>query len=131
MPCGNSTCNGSECEEMPWRMRMVQTNRNARLHCLKIRMAQLRLANRALLVLYISIFPTRSASPSAKVGLGLSYALTITRTLSFGVRSSTALENQFNSVERVQEFITLKQEVEQEVFNIAIMQCFLDAVSLS
>ncbi|CAN0481970.1 unnamed protein product [Ectocarpus sp. 12 AP-2014] len=44
------------------------------------------------------------------VGLGLSYALTITRTLSFGVRSSTALENQFNSVERVQEFIGLAQE---------------------
>lgn len=50
------------------------------------------------------------------MGLGLSYALTITRTLSFGVRSSTALENQFNSVERVLEFINLEQEVEQEVW---------------
>lgn len=58
-------------------------------------------------------------SACAQVGLGLSYALTITRTLSFGVRSSTTLENQFNSVERVQEFITLKQEVEQEVCNNA------------
>ncbi|CBN74323.1 similar to canalicular multispecific organic anion transporter [Ectocarpus siliculosus] len=49
-------------------------------------------------------------SSPGMVGLGLSYALTITRTLSFGVRSSTALENQFNSVERVQEFIGLAQE---------------------
>ncbi|CAM9118876.1 unnamed protein product [Discosporangium mesarthrocarpum] len=44
------------------------------------------------------------------VGLGLSYALTVTRTLSFGIRSSTAMENQFNAVERVQEFICLEQE---------------------
>ncbi|CAM9744809.1 unnamed protein product, partial [Ectocarpus fasciculatus] len=51
-------------------------------------------------------------SSPGMVGLGLSYALTITRTLSFGVRSSTALENQFNSVERVQEFIGLAQEEE-------------------
>lgn len=50
---------------------------------------------------------------TSQVGLGLSYALTITRTLSFGVRSSTALENQFNSVERVQQFIGLKQEADE------------------
>lgn len=50
-----------------------------------------------------------------QVGLGLSYALAITRTLSFGVRSSTALENHFNSVERVQQFISLEQEQENEV----------------
>lgn len=54
--------------------------------------------------------PSDPPSPVFKVGLGLSYALTITRTLSVGVRSSTALENQFNSVERVQEFIGLTQE---------------------
>lgn len=48
-----------------------------------------------------------------QAGLGLSYALMITRTLSFGVRSSTAMENQFNSVERVQQFIGLEQEVEE------------------
>lgn len=53
----------------------------------------------------------------SQVGLGLSYALTITRTLSFGVRSSTALENQFNSVERVQQFIGLRQE-EDEVMGM-------------
>lgn len=50
-----------------------------------------------------------------QVGLGLSYALTITRTLSYGIRSSTALENEFNSVERVQEFIGLDQEEEDDV----------------
>lgn len=49
------------------------------------------------------------------MGLGLSYALTITRTLSYGVRASTALENEFNSVERVQEFIGLDQEEEDNV----------------
>ncbi|CAM9113305.1 unnamed protein product [Choristocarpus tenellus] len=64
-----------------------------------------------------------NASPGI-VGLGLSYALTITRTLSFGVRSSTAMENHFNSVERVQEFISLEQEqqegdgVEEEVDDV-------------
>ena len=46
------------------------------------------------------------------MGLGLSYALTVTRTLSYGIRTSTALENEFNSVERVQEFIGLDQEEE-------------------
>ncbi|CAM9869028.1 unnamed protein product [Ectocarpus sp. 4 AP-2014] len=54
--------------------------------------------------------PFNSRPAMFEVGLGLSYAMTITRTLSFGVRSSTALENQFNSVERVQEFIGLTQE---------------------
>lgn len=59
----------------------------------------------------LAVFPvsTRPAL-SFKVGLGLSYALSITRTLTYGVRSSTALENQFNAVERVQEFIGLAQE---------------------
>lgn len=41
--------------------------------------------------------------------------MTITRTLSFGVRASTALENEFNSVERVQEFIGLDQEEDEDV----------------
>ena len=50
-----------------------------------------------------------------KVGLGLSYSLTITRTLSFGVRSSTAMENQFNAVERVQQFMGLEQEEDLQV----------------
>lgn len=49
------------------------------------------------------------------MGLGLSYALTITRTLSYAVRASTALQNEFNSVERVQEFIGLEQEEEEDV----------------
>lgn len=54
-----------------------------------------------------------------QVGLGLSYALSITQTLSFGVRSSTALENQFISVERVQQFIGLPQE-EEEVCEMGV-----------
>ncbi|CAM9571125.1 unnamed protein product, partial [Hapterophycus canaliculatus] len=66
----------------------------------------------ALVVFFAALMAVLAAgkvSPGM-VGLGLSYALTITWTLSAGVRSSTALENQFNSVERVQEFIGLEQE---------------------
>ncbi|CAM9598026.1 unnamed protein product, partial [Phaeothamnion confervicola] len=50
------------------------------------------------------------ASSAGTVGLGLSYALTITRVLGFGVRSSTALENVFNSVERIGELVRLPPE---------------------
>lgn len=60
----------------------------------------------------VSLSPLHTRTPSAKVGLGVSYALAITRTLSLGVRSWTALENHFNAVERVQEFIDVEQEVE-------------------
>lgn len=64
-----------------------------------------------------------------QVGLGLSYALTITRTLSFGVRSSTALENHFNSVERVQQFISLEQEQDVEVRGwLRLFVCGLSSV---
>lgn len=51
----------------------------------------------------------RSVSPGV-AGLGLSYALSLTRHLSFGVRSSTAMENQFNSVERIVEFTKIPPE---------------------
>lgn len=64
-----------------------------------------------------------------KVGLGLSYALTITRTLSFGVRTSTALENQFNSVERVQEFISLEQEEKEADESSSVQQAGLVCAS--
>jgi hypothetical protein len=49
-------------------------------------------------------------SSAGSAGLALSYALTITRTLSFGVRAATAMENQFNAVERIEEFTVLQQE---------------------
>ena len=45
-----------------------------------------------------------------KAGLILSYALKSTQSLSFAVRSSTALENLFTSPERVIEYIELEQE---------------------
>jgi hypothetical protein len=49
-------------------------------------------------------------SSAGSAGLALSYALTITRTLSFGVRAATAMENQFNAVERIEEFTVLQPE---------------------
>jgi hypothetical protein len=53
-------------------------------------------------------------SSAGSAGLALSYALTITRTLSFGVRAATAMENQFNAVERIEEFTQLQQEPQQQ-----------------
>ncbi|KAJ1481582.1 hypothetical protein T484DRAFT_1806867 [Baffinella frigidus] len=47
-------------------------------------------------------------------GLLLTYAITITRTLAGSVRTSTAMEVQFNAVERVKHFSDLDSEPELE-----------------
>ena len=48
-----------------------------------------------------------------KAGLTISYALKACMSLSFAIRSSTALENQFTSCDRVGEYIKAPQEVTQ------------------
>jgi len=50
-------------------------------------------------------------SGGGKAGLMLSYALKATQSLSFAIRASTALENHFTSIDRVDYFINAPQEL--------------------
>ena len=66
----------------------------------------------ALIVSFAAFSIAFSGSSSAGVaGLLLNYAIRATQSLSFAVRCSTALENQFNAPERIIEYINIEPEL--------------------
>eukprot|EP00611_Tribonema_gayanum_P005905 TRINITY_DN1513_c0_g1_i4.p1 TRINITY_DN1513_c0_g1~~TRINITY_DN1513_c0_g1_i4.p1 ORF type:complete len:763 (-),score=226.48 TRINITY_DN1513_c0_g1_i4:801-2846(-) len=67
-------------------------------------------ASAVLLSALLTVLLRNFGGGAGVAGLALSYALTITRTLSFGVRAATAMENQFNAVDRIGEFAALPHE---------------------
>ena len=67
----------------------------------------------ALIVSFAAFSLAFSGSGSAGIaGLLLNYAMRATQSLSFAVRCSTALENQFNAPERIFEYIKTEPELE-------------------
>ena len=57
-----------------------------------------------------SIAFTVSSSHGGQAGLMIAYAMKATQSMTFAIRSSTALENMFTSCDRVKEYIDLDQE---------------------
>uniref|UniRef100_A0A7S0EXI0 ATP-dependent transporter ycf16 n=1 Tax=Hanusia phi TaxID=3032 RepID=A0A7S0EXI0_9CRYP len=68
----------------------------------------------ALLTFFTALLCLFSGIGSGGIGLLLTYAITITRTLAGSVRTYTQLEVQMNAVERVQEYCNLQPEEEEE-----------------
>lgn len=59
-----------------------------------------------------------STTSAGVAGLLLNYAFRATQSLSFAIRSSTAMDNMFNSPERVLEYINMEHEEEEEESDI-------------